>query len=194
MIADINLLDPDKKYSYADYLKWTFDESVELIKGKLFRMPPAPSSRHQDISRELLIEIGVFLKGKSCKVYNAPFDVRLFPIKEDGKNFTVVQPDLCVICDLTKIDEKGCFGPPDLIIEIQSPSTTKKDMQDKFYLYKEAGVKEYWIVVPSADVVEVFDLTDGEYRIRKHYTIEDSIPVGVLPGLEIELMSVFEGA
>jgi Uma2 family endonuclease len=112
MITDISVLDINKKYSYAEYLKWQFKERVELIKGKIFKMTPAPSRRHQKYSFNLGLELGKYLEGKSCDIYSAPFDVR-FPIGEgDEKTYTVVQPDICVICDKNKLDEKGCVGAP----------------------------------------------------------------------------------
>lgn len=125
-------------YSYADYLTWTWDEMAELIRGKVYKMSPAPGSLHQRISTELLRQIANFLKGKKCNVFSAPFDVRLPDTaaeKANQKITTVVQPDLCVICDPEKIDERGCLGAPDLIIEILSKHTAVKDLRDKFEVY-----------------------------------------------------------
>lgn len=138
-VEDISLLEPEATYSYADYLRWSFEERVELIKGKLFRMSPAPRRGHQEISSIIARELLLFLKGKSCKVYYAPFDVR-FPNYSDDSDeqiYTVVQPDICVVCDLAKLDEAGCKGAPDLIVEILSPSTASKDLKEKYQLYEE---------------------------------------------------------
>lgn len=140
-------LDINKQYSYADYLLWQFQERVELIKGKLFKMPPAPSRRHQEVSKIIDWHFTSYFRGKSCKVYNAPFDVRLpKKTKTDQKVYTVVQPDLCIICDKSKLDKRGCIGAPDLVVEILSPGNTKKEMREKFEVYQESGVREYWLV------------------------------------------------
>ncbi len=124
----LNDLSPDKTYTYADYLTWQFDEMVEIIKGKMFKMSPAPARMHQRVSSNLMHQVQGFFYKKPCQVYHAPFDVRLLAKKgnSDAQILTVVQPDLCVICDLSKLDEKGCVGAPDLVIEILSPSTRKK--------------------------------------------------------------------
>jgi len=123
MITDISQLDPNGTYTYADYLGWQFDESVELIKGKLYRMSPVLKRRHQDASVNLEFALLKYFEDKSCKVYDAPFDVRL-PVRNERKPaqlHTVVQPDICVICDLSKLDDDGCLGAPDWVIEITSP-------------------------------------------------------------------------
>jgi len=180
-------------YTYADYLKFSFDEMVELIRGKIFKMTPAPSASHQRVSRELLVQIADFLKGKKCEVFTAPFDVVL-PV--EGKSFEasdrVVQPDICVICDASKIKEQGCFGAPDWIIEILSPHTAKKDLQDKFSLYEESGVREYWIVEPRNQTVEVFVLVKNNYQRVQTYVHEDVVSPSTLKGLKVSLGQVFE--
>lgn len=191
MVTDIELLDPNKKYTYADYLKWKFDEYVELIKGQIYKMSPAPSTNHQGISTQLVTFINYHLTESNCRVFHAPFDVRLFPEKDNSKNNTVVQPDLCVICDPSKIDEQGCLGAPDLIVEILSPSSSKRDSQDKFSLYEEAGVLEYWMVFPSEKIVQVFDLKKGKFALREMYSEADHIPAGIFPDLKIDLKKVF---
>lgn len=116
IITNLKQLDLNASYSYADYLLWHFNERVELIKGKIFKMSPAPSSYHQRISGELTYYLSKVFRKTSCQMYVAPFDVRLLNFKSstvDNHITTVVQPDLCVICDTTKIDEKGCIGAPD---------------------------------------------------------------------------------
>ena len=192
MITDINQLDLSKTYTYADYLTWQFEGMVELIKGKIFNMSPAPGSYHQSVCGNIYRDIAVFLKKKTCKVFIAPFDVRLSRFKNDQEILTVVQPDICVICDPSKIDEKGCIGTPDLIIEILSPSTKKKDIQDKFQLYEESGVKEYWIVYPLEKIVDVFLLENNKYQLIKKYVQDDIVPVNILEGFSISLLDVFE--
>ncbi len=193
-IEDISMLEPEATYSYANYLRWAFEERVELIKGKLFRMSPAQRRAHQKIDSRIHIEIGSFLKGYTCEIYSAPFDVR-FPNNindSDDQTFTVVQPDICVICDLSKLDDAGCKGAPDLIVEILSPSTASKDLNEKYRLYEEFGVQEYWVVYPGENVLEIYDLTDGLYVLRGKFLREDVVTSKVLKGLEIKLDEVFE--
>ncbi len=119
-------LDLTKTYSYADYLTWSFNERLELIKGKIFKMSSALSRNHQEVSITIGSELKVFLKGKPCKVYSAPFDVRISRQKEDRQIITVLQPDICVVCDLTKLDVKGCLGSPDIVVEILSPGKSER--------------------------------------------------------------------
>ncbi|SNS93423.1 Endonuclease, Uma2 family (restriction endonuclease fold) [Ekhidna lutea] len=193
-VDDISLLEPEATYSYADYLKWSFEERVELIKGKIFKMSPAPRTNHQTISMNLGSEIKNFLKGKSCKVFAAPFDVRLPKNSDDPDNkiLTVVQPDICVICDHTKLDVLGCKGAPDLIIEILSPSTAKKDLENKFELYEENGVKEYWVVYPGENLIDIFDLKKDKYVLRGKFIGNVSVNSSVLPQFKVSLEDVFE--
>ncbi|NJO93001.1 MAG: Uma2 family endonuclease [Chloroflexia bacterium] len=176
-------------------MTWRFKERLELIKGKIFKMSPAPAREHQSISSALHGEFRAYLKRKKCKVYHAPFDVRL----PNGKNndtekiYTVVQPDIAVICDPDKLDSKGCLGAPDLIIEILSPASAAKDTKDKFQLYQESGVKEYWMVYPGEKLIEVFKLNEnGKYRIEDKYNRNETIHVNMLGDLKIELVDVFE--
>jgi Uma2 family endonuclease len=150
----------DQKFTYRDYKSWPEHERWELIDGIAYDMSPAPSSRHQWISSELARKIGNHLENKSCKTFSAPFDVMLpiSPIQDDNMIDTIVQPDISVICDSTKIIEKGCLGVPDLIVEILSPSTSKKDLNEKFGLYEKHGVKEYWVVDPGNKYIRIFHL------------------------------------
>ncbi|MDA8693198.1 Uma2 family endonuclease [Saprospiraceae bacterium] len=184
--------DYDKIYTYADYLKFEYDHMVELIRGKIFKMTPAPTSWHQQVSSQLHISFGVFLEDKACRVYHAPLDV-ILPVNNQKKNTstTVVQPDLCIICDTDKIETAGCIGPPDLIVEILSPSTSKKDLNDKYSIYEEAGVNEYWIVMPKQRLIEVFHLENEKYQRIKTYTHEDNISPILFPDLDIILSKVF---
>ena len=198
MITDISQLDPNGTYTYADYLKWQFDESVELIKGKIHRMSPgvdspAPRRTHQRAVSQLLIDIGTYLNEKTCQIYTAPFDVRL-PVRNEQKPdqlHTVVQPDICVVCDVAKLDEAGCLGAPDWIIEIISPRTAKNDFNEKYNLYEEAGVREYWIVQPKEKAVNVYVLEDGEYVLVDIYESGD-IPSGIFPELTISHERIFK--
>lgn len=193
-ITDLDQLDLNGIYSYADYLSWQFQERVELIKGKIFRMSPAPSRQHQRIATQLTAQILPYLQGKLYQMYFAPFDVRLLDSKKSQKDediYTVVQPDICTICDLSKLDNKGCLGAPDWIIEILSPGNNKKELDNKFRLYEENGVQEYWLVHPSDQTVVVFDLKEGAYQLRKLYASDDAITVGVFPEFTIYLEKVF---
>jgi Uma2 family endonuclease len=193
IVTDITELDLNGTYTYADYLLWQFKERVELIKGKIFKMSPAPSTWHQKISAKLHLEIGGFFKNHYCQAFYAPFDVRL-PKKgqrlTDQKIYTVVQPDLCVICDEFKLDERGCLGAPDLIVEILSPGNSKVEMFNKFELYQESGVREYWLVEPSQNAVLVYVL-DNE---GKYVGLQPAINVlksTIFPELEIDLKQIF---
>jgi Uma2 family endonuclease len=181
-------------YTYADYLTGWLDERVELIKGKLYKMSPAPTSSHQRVAGELHLQIGNFLKRKKCKVFIAPFDVRLPQAgKENNEIKTVVQPDLCVICDSSKIDEKGCLGAPDWIIEILPKYTSAKDLSKKFEVYEQTGVKEYWVVDPTGETVLVYSINKmGKYEgFLKPFISTDKISSTVLPDLVIDLAEVF---
>jgi len=194
MITDINELDLNKTYSYADYLTWQFQEKLELIKGKIFKMSPAPSTNHQKASGNLHGLIWNKFKGHQCNLFAAPFDVRLIDKKKstlDQEIFTVVQPDLCVICDETKIDERGAIGAPDLVIEILSPGNSNKEMKYKFDLYEEAGVQEYWIVNPADKTLFIYVLKENQF-IGMHPLIEeDSIQSKLFPDLDFQLAEIF---
>lgn len=193
MITDITQLDSNGTYTYADYLKWQFDESVELIKGKWYRMSPVPKRKHQDASINLEFALLKYFEDKTFKVYDAPFDVRL-PVqnrKTPNQIYTVVQPDICVICDLSKLDEDGCLGAPDWVIEITSPRTAKNDFNEKYNLYEEAGVREYWIVQPKEKAVNVYVLEDGQYALVDVYESTD-IPCRIFPDLIISHERLFE--
>ena len=166
VITDINQLDLNGNYTYADYLLWQFKERVELIRGKIFKMSPAPSRKHQDISWNLIREIDIAFNKTDCKMYAAPFDIRLINYKastNDNQIISVVQPDICVICDKAKLDDKGCLGAPDLIVEILSPGNSIKEIDLKFDLYQENGVQEYWIVNPTDETVFIYVLENDNY-------------------------------
>jgi len=194
MITDINQLDLNKTYSYADYLTWQFQEKLELIRGKIFKISPAPSTTHQRISRKLTGFMISAFKNHSRELFIAPFDVRLIDKKKsklDQEIYTVVQPDLCVICDNEKIDERGAIGAPDLVIEILSPGNSNKEMKYKFDLYEEAGVLEYWIVNPADKTVFIYVLKENQF-IGMHPLIEeDTIQSKLFPELDFTLESIF---
>lgn len=190
-----NDVDESMTYSYAHYLNWLFEERVELIKGKVFKMSPAPSRVHQEIFGAIFNPIYNFLKNKPCKVYGAPFDVR-FPksSKADQDVFTVLQPDICVVCDLTKLDDKGCIGAPDLVVEILSPGNNKKELLHKYQIYQEFGVKEYWVVSQSDQSILIYTLdSEGKFRPSKIFTQGEEVTSSVLPDFVLKLDDVFEG-
>ena len=185
--------DPSVSYTYADYLKWQFEERLELFRGKIFKLS-APTTNHQVVAGNLTASIITFLKGKGCKAFPAPFDVRL-PVqnkKRDSEITTVVQPDICIICDVSKIDERGCCGAPDLVVEILSPGNSKKEIKLKYELYEEAGVKEYWIVNPVEENIVVFLLNEQDkFSGLKMYAGEDTIHSTAVPGLNISVSEIF---
>ena len=183
-------LDLNKSYTYSDYLLWQFSERVELIKGFIRKMSPAPNSSHQKISYNITGAFFETFKRNSCSVYVAPFDVRL-PIKSAKKDSTIVQPDLCVIGDETLLDEQGCNGAPDLIVEILSPNNSNHDLHTKFNLYQEAEVKEYWIVEPQEKVVLVYCLKDGQYIGLKPFVEGQIIESILFPELKVAVDDVF---
>ena len=194
MYGTLNL-DESKRYTYADYLTWLDDRRRELINGFIHLMS-APNKLHARIIHLTSWFMESFVrqhKGK-CQIYHAPFDVRL-PVNNetaDNKIYDVVQPDICVICDLSKLDDKGCIGAPDLIVEVLSPSTLKYDWNYKFNLYEAAGVREYWIVDPKAKVVNAFLLQpDGKYDLGTVYECNQKAPVHIFEGLEIDLNELF---
>ncbi len=189
-ITDIQQLDLTKSYTYADYLTWQFQERVELILGKIFMMSPAPGSKHQHVSIAISSCIFNYLKGKSCRVFSAPFDVVL-PVKD--KSDTVIQPDVTVVCDPSKLTEKGCTGAPDLVVEVLSKSSVAKDLHEKYNICEQAGVKEYWVVHPTEKTLTIFYLSDeGKYVPTKPLTMGDVVQSKVLPGLSLDLNEVFE--
>lgn len=186
-------LDISKTYTYADYFKWRFVERVELIKGKIFKMSPAPNRLHQEIAGSIHILIGMFLQNKPCKVYSAPFDVRLpRKSKNDKEIITVLQPDVCVVCDPTKLDKRGCIGAPDIVVEVLSPGNNAKELKNKYEAYEEAGVKEYWVVSPQDQWLKVYTLIDGKYSGSPFFIAGDMVTTPVLPGFSLELAVLFK--
>jgi Uma2 family endonuclease len=190
-ITSLSQLDLTKQYTYADYLTWWFDDRVELLKGYIHKMA-APQDKHQRVSGNLSYEVRRFLNKTICQVRVAPYDVRLQRSMDNSKITTVVQPDICIICNPDMIDERGCNGAPDMIIEILSPSNSKRDIKDKYELYEEAGVKEYWIVYPSEKSINVFLLVDGKYTLDGMYAEEGMVPVKTIDGLAINLEEIFD--
>ena len=183
----------EKRYTLADALAWNEQERIELIYGDPVMMAPSPTRFHQEISGELFGQLRDYLKGKNCKVYHAPFTVR--PFERDGDYpedvDTVVQPDITVVCDPSKLDNTGCKGAPDLVMEILSPSTQRHDKLTKFNLYQRAGVREYWIVDTDSKSVQVFVLENDHYIAKDLGAIGDKLKVNVLDDCFIDLTEVF---
>ncbi len=181
------------RYSYADYLTWKIEETVELIKGKVFKSAAAaPRRRHQEISVKVTNRLFNFLEGKPCKVYQAPFDVRL-PVhsKKNEDIFTVVQPDICVVCDRNKLDVAGCVGAPDLIVEILSPGNNKKELKYKYEVYEESGVKEYWIIHPDEQTLLIYTLNASSFVPSKLFIPGDVVKSQCIAGFSLDLEDVF---
>ena len=180
-------------YTYQDILTWPEGERWELIDGVPYDMTPAPTRRHQRILGRFHLQFGPFLEHTPCDVYLPPFDVRLPKPGENAMTATtVVQPDLTVVCDREKLDDRGCAGSPSLVMEILSPSTARKDLRAKLNAYAQAGIPEYWVVYPTEKMVSVYLLdAHGRYDAPISYTSEEPVPVGVLPGLVIDLARVF---
>jgi Uma2 family endonuclease len=190
-ITEYSQLDLTKEYTYFDYLKWRFSERVELVFGKIIKMSPAPNTKHQRTIGNLFMSFSKIIHNKNCEVFIAPFDVRL-PIPNKKADTTVIQPDICVVCDSSKIDDKGCNGAPDLIVEILSPGNSKHDLKTKFELYELAGVREYWIVDPMNEFILVYVLKDHQYIGLKPISIDDVVKSEIFPELSFALDGIFE--
>ena len=193
-------LPQEKSYTYADLLEWNDGKRYELYNGQPVMMSP-PLRQHQEISGEIYLQIGTYLKGKKCKVYHAPFSVRPFAADGDSPydTDTLVEPDITVVCSSDKLDKYGCKGAPDLTLEVLSPSSTRHDLLVKLNLYQRAGVREYWVVSPEDKTVNVF-LLDGDglklsyvYGLKLSYVYgpKDIAKVNGLDGCFIELSKVF---
>jgi Uma2 family endonuclease len=195
-ITDISKLDLKKRYTYADYLTWVFDERLELIKGWVYKMSPAPKRKHQAVSGNLFFTMKLFFNKCNCRIYEAPFDVRLKKNKgSDSEVDTVVQPDISVFCDLSKLDDRGAIDAPDLVVEITSDSTMKKDYNEKFNTYEENGVQEYWIVNPDSHSMEIFTRKNEKFESIGVFNIHDGateVNSIMFPELNINLIEIFK--
>lgn len=194
-ITSLSQLDPNGTYSYADYLTWHVEQALEVIKGRIFPMS-GPSRTHQKISWYLSGTFYNHFKNHRCEAYAAPFDVRLYnrakSLKADKDIYTVVQPDLCVICDLDKLDERGCLGAPDLVVEILSPGNSAREMKIKKNLYAESGVREYWVVDPTHETLTRFDLEDdGTYGRPLIFVSDDAMPSVIFSDFTLALGDLF---
>ena len=182
----------ENRYTYADLLTCDEEERYELIDGYPMMMA-SPNDAHSEVSGEIHRQIANYLLGKKCKVRHAPYDVRLFEGAGDHPEDvdTVVVPDITVVCDPEKRDNRGCKGAPDMVVEVLSPSTKRHDLFTKFNLYQRAGVREYWVVDPDSKLVQVFLLKDGQYSVKVYGEEKTTIKVGVLEDCSIDLSLVF---
>jgi len=193
-------VDTSKIFTYQDYLSWNDDERWELIYGEAYNMSPAPTTKHQRISGSLSYRIYSIFENSNCEVFVAPFDVRLSSSKKkklnqktnDNDITTVVQPDIVVICEQKKIDDKGCIGAPDLVIEILSPSTAYKDTTTKLKLYEENQIKEYWVVNPEAEYIMVYSLVGDKYTKPEYLRKDDTLKSKIFNQVEFEVEKIFE--
>ncbi|MEY3807270.1 MAG: hypothetical protein RI893_246 [Pseudomonadota bacterium] len=196
-ITQLSQLDLNGTYSYADYLTWQLEDAVELIRGKIMAMSPAPSLKHQSIITNLGGSLYQYFHKRPCKLFYAPFDIKLYDSRKskltDQDVYSVVQPDLCVICDKEKLTEQGCNGSPDWIIEVLPPGNTKKEMRIKFDLYQENGVIEYWLVYPYEQAVYQFvlDQDTEKYQLFAMHAGDDIAKPYLFPELHIDLADVF---
>ena len=187
-------LAPQERFTYGDYRTWPDEERWELIDGIAYSMSPAPMRRHQKLSGRLFIKIGVFLEGRSCEVYEAPFDVLLPRTDEtDDEVDTVVQPDIVVFCDKSRLTRNGARGAPDWAIEILSARSARKDFEAKYQLYQRHGVREYWIVDPDAAVIHAWRLGEnGLFGEEALYEDGEAAPSLVLEGLVVDTKELFK--
>jgi len=196
-ITELSQLDLNATYSYADYLAWRLEERLELIRGKIMQMSPAPNVRHQSIVTNLGGALFNYFHKKPCRLFYAPFDVSLYDRRKsklvDREIFTLVQPDLCVVCDPEKLTVQGCSGAPDWVIEVLSPGNTQKEMRLKFGLYEETGVQEYWLVYPYEQAVYQFVLSaeTAKYRLHAMHAGDELATPYLFPELSIDLVDVF---
>lgn len=174
-----------ERYTYSEYLTWNDGNRCEIIDGEIWDMTPAPLLKHQRISRNLFYRLTAFLEGKTCETFDAPTDVVL-----DGEN--VVQPDILVVCDRSKLTDACIMGAPELIVEILSPSTGLKDRREKKSLYERFGVREYILVDPANEIVERFTLTDGIYGSPDVFGWNESMRLALFPELELNLWEIFD--
>lgn len=174
-------LQKENSYTINDIYKLPEGQRAELIDGKIYDMAP-PSRIHQKLATKLASIIDRYISDNNgkCEVYSAPFAVFL---NEDDK--TYVEPDVSVICDPNKLDDKGCNGAPDWIIEIVSPSSQRMDYLTKLFKYRTAGVREYWIVNPMTEIVQTY-LFEG-MEDSTQYSFEEEIPVGIYSGFKIDI-------
>jgi Uma2 family endonuclease len=183
-----------RHHTYGDYLTWSASHGDELIDGTAYvREPPAPSRSHQSVVLELGRQAANALKGKPCRVYVAPFDVRLPKSTErDDQIDTVVQPDVLIVCDLQKLDARGMRGAPDWIAEVLSPGTASHDKIVKLRVYERAGVREVWLVDPIERTLTIHRLEAGRYGRATLLELKGQTPLTAVPGVTIDWDQVLD--
>ncbi len=182
----------DSIYTYADVLAWSEHERWEILEGVPYSMSPAPTIRHQEVVGALYRIFANYMQGKACRVFISPLDVLLTMGQESDEQIqTVVQPDVFVVCDKSKLDKRRCKGAPDLIIEVLSPATVRKDRREKFLLYEKHGVKEYWLVEPDSKLITAFILKEGQYGRPNIYSDEEGMKTSIFADLTVNLAEVF---
>lgn len=181
--------EPSKRYRYNEMWKW--EGRWELIDGVPYNMTLAPTSTHQRIVGEMYFRLRMYLQGKKCELFIAPFDVRLSETEDYDNPDTVCQPDLSIVCNPRQIDERGCKGAPTLIVEVLSPNTAFRDRNQKFKLYERFGVAEYWIVDPAHRTIEVYGAEEGSYRKREVFGEEGTLVSFIFADLALDLNAVF---
>ena len=193
MITQFSDLDLNRNYSYADYREWQLEGHVELVNGRVCAMAPSQTRLHQKVSTKIFKPLTDFFIQNPCELYFAPFDVRFprHPSDPENKVFTVLQPDICVVCDLEKLDDNGCNGAPDLIVEITSKGTRQRDFHFKYSVYEESGVFEYWIVDPLEKVIYQNHLVNGAYKQVAIVGEGEVLYSAHFQGLEIKVSDIF---
>jgi len=193
-ISKVSDIDMSGTYSYADYFSWKFEGRFELINGKVFKMSPVPSTAHQRLCGYLFIRLFATMSCSGCELFISPFDVRLPKESSADKDiYTLVKPDICIVCDEDKIDSRGCLGAPDLIVEILSAGNNKRELIDKFDLYEEAGVKEYWVMNPAKKYFYIYYLNvDGKYRSTGVNFYNRAVESTVFPEFNFNLSELAE--
>jgi Uma2 family endonuclease len=181
-------LKANERFTYKDYRKWPEGERWELIHGTAWSMSPAPRRNHQALTGQLYARLDQFFAGKPCRPHIAPVDVFL-PEGDEALDETdiVVQPDIFVVCDRSKLIEEGVRGAPDFVIEILSPSTALKDQSEKRMLYESHGVREYWIVNPITMETFIYILRDGKYGLPTVASLYSAVPVALFPKLDLKV-------
>lgn len=185
--------EPKDKYSYADYITWPDEFKCEIIDGVIYEMSPAPNMNHQKIVGKIFVIFSNFLEGKVCTPFIAPFDTRFRNIdgSPDDEIYTIVQPDIAVICDKSKITTSYCEGAPDLVVEVLSPSTGFRDQTEKLQLYEKHGVREYWVVNPEACYIMIYHHNGHEFNKPEYFKAEDTLISRVLEGFRVCLREIF---
>jgi len=178
-----------ERYTYGNYRMWDDGLRWELIDGEPFCMSPGPAMVHQSLAAKLLAKLVNHFDGKECQVFGAPFDVMLpYGGESEDEIDTVVQPDIMILCDKSKLQRNGIKGAPDVVIEILSPATARRDFNDKFWLYERAGVKEYIVADPYNHVIHAYRRDpSGQFSWKKIYGADDILEFGIFPELKIPL-------